>query len=423
MVRVYRARVFHDVLDPPPPDRRFVVPLGVLLGGSLLAALRLPGLGVGLSNLLIAAAGLTLLGLHRDDLWRCRRRLAPPVLAAVGVWVWSWVAALTGPLPEVALRSSAKGAVYGLALLGALALFASPRRRPAAVGGVLAFLVVLALFGVVEAAFPQSLPFLLLRTDDSLSITPRVASLLPWPNQFGVAMVLALVLVEDLARRGLLGPRAAWALRLLLLVQVAQSGSRNAWLVLAATLTMLALGRVTPGRRAAGLAALFAAVAVTLPVPARQLGLHRGSWLPAANLLIAEPRGWSPSLSPIGMSASLRSKLWREAAAEIRRHPVSGLGPNVFQAVVGPRVMGEPGFNAHNLVLEAWVALGTVGLGLVGIAVALALACRPPGRGAGGLPLAVLLLAQVMDCFTHDPTMVVLMVLSGAAAWFREASP
>jgi O-antigen ligase len=240
---------------------------------------------------------------------------------------------------------------------------------------------------------------------------------MPWPNQFGVAMVVGLALVELLASREALRPGGAWAVRALLLVQVAQSGSRNAWLVLAATLAALVARKVTPPRRVVALGALFAAVVLTLPVPARQLGLRQGSWLPAANRLISEPRGWSPSLSPVEMSLSLRSKLWREAAAEIRRHPVAGLGPNVFQATAGRRVMGEGGFNAHSLALEAWVALGTVGLGLLGVATALAWVARGVGSGAGGLPLAVLLLAQVLDCFTHDPTMVVLMVLAGAAVW------
>ena len=411
------------MLQLPLLDRRFVVPLGVMLGGSLLAAIRLPGLDVGLSNLLIAAGGLALAVLYRTDLWRCRRRAQPAVLAILGVWAWSWVSALDGPLPAVGLRSTAKGAVYGLAALGALAVLASPVRRPPVARAVLGFLILLALGGVVEAAFPESLPFALLRSDDSLSITPRVASLMPWPNQFGVAMVVALVLLEMLVRRGECGPRTAWALRGLLLTQIAQSGSRNAWLVLAATLLLLVLARVAPARRTAVVAAVFVVVVLTLPVPARQLGLRHGSWLPAANRLISAPLGWSPSLSPAGMSASLRSKLWREAVVEIRQRPLAGLGLNVFQATAGSRVMGERGFNTHNLVLEAWVALGTVGLGLLGVTVWLVWTTRRPGIARTGLPLAVLLLGQGIDCFTHDPTMVVLMVLAGSAAWHGTGRP
>ena len=406
-----------------PAERLYRVPLAVLLGGSLLAAIRVPGLGIGLSNLLIAGAGLTLLWLYHADLGQHQHRLLPPVLAGLAVWLWSFVSALAGPMPEIGLRSTVKGAFYALALAGGLALFAAPARVSGALRIVLGFLLVLAGFGVVEAIFPESLPFQLLRSEDSLSITPRVASLLPWPNQFGVAMVLGLVVVELLALRLAIGPGVAWGSRLLLLVQVGQSGSRNSWLLLGAVLLLLVLLRTTPWRRAVVLGAVFAAVVVTLPVPARQLGLRQGSWLPAANRLIETPAGWSTSLAHAGLSLNLRLQLWRETVAEIRHHPVAGLGPNVFQAYAGPRVMHELGFNTHNLLLEVWVGLGTVGLLLLASAVTLAVRSRPLGDGVGGLPLAVLLLAQVLDCFTHDPTVVVLMALFAGAAWSRPQPP
>jgi O-antigen ligase len=394
-----------------------------LLGGSLLAAIRVPGLGIGLSNLLIAAAGLALLWLYRADLRQHHRRLLPPLLAGLAVWLWSFVAALAGPMPEIGLRSAVKGAFYALALGGALALFAAPARVTGALRMVLGFLLLLAGFGVVEAIFPESWPFLLLRSEDSLSITPRVASLLPWPNQFGAVMVLGLVVLELLAARRAIRPGLAWGSRLLLLVQVGQSGSRNSWLLLGAALLLLVVLRSTPWRRAVVLGAVFAVIVVTLPVPARQLGLRQGSWLPAANQMIETPGGWSPSLAPAGLSLSLRSQLWREAVAEIRQHPVAGLGSNVFQAYAGPRVMHEFGFNTHNLLLEVWVGLGTVGLLLVAIAAVVAVRSRLRGDGLGGLPLAVLLLAQVLDCFTHDPTVVVLMALLAGAAWSRPQAP
>lgn len=407
----------------PPAERLYRVPLAVLLGGSLLAAARVPGLGIGVSNLLIAGAGGTLLWLYRADLRQHRRRLVPPLLAGLVVWLWSFVSALAGPMPELGLRSTIKGGFYALALGGALALFAAPARVTGALRMVLGFLLVLAGFGVVEAIFPESLLFLLLRSEDSLSIAPRVASLLPWPNQFGAVMVLGLVVLELVAARRAIGSGLAWGSRLLLLVQVAQSGSRNSWLLLGAALLLLVVLRTTPWRRAVVLGAVFAIIVVTLPVPARQLGLRQGSWLPAANQMIETPGGWTPSLAPAGLSLSLRSKLWREAVGEIRQHPVAGLGSNVFQAYAGPRVMRELGFNTHNLLLEVWVGLGTVGLLLVAIAGVVALRSRPRGEGVGGLPLAILLLAQVLDCFTHDPTVVVLMVLFAGAAWSRPQPP
>jgi O-antigen ligase len=307
--------------------------------------------------------------------------------------------------------------------MGWFAVLASPKRVPAVARLVLGFLVALGLFGVLESAFPESIPFAILRSDDSLSITPRVASLMPWPNQYGVAMIVGLALVEILVGcRGLAG-RPAWPVRVLLLSQIAQSGSRNAWLVLTATVALLVVRRITPWRRAVILAALFAGIVLTLPVPARQLGLRHGSWLPPANQMIDEPLGWSPSLSPVGLSVDLRSQLWSEAVTAIERHPITGLGPNVFQATAGLRVMNETGFNTHDLLLELWVGIGTVGLILIGLAVVLAWRVRPPGAVVTGVPLAVMLLGQVFDCYTHDPTMVVLMALATAAVWSGTGDP
>lgn len=401
--------------DPATPGVTWwqVIALWILFFGSLMAAVKIPGTQIGLSNLCIAGASSVLLvGLRREALavvWQFRSATVIGTLA----WAWIGFAALAGPLVQVASRAWVKGLVY---LVAGLALVALARRDGRGLRlTVLWFLVALAIGGVAESAWPANPLLELLRSESSLSITPRVASLMPWPNQYGVAMVFAMVLLEGLVRANW-GRVTPWLLRVLVLSQVAQSGSRNAWLVFAAALVGLVVARTVPPRRAAIVALLFVAIGVTLPVPARQAGIRTGSWLEPANSLIHEPQGWSPALSPAHQSASLRSKLWRQAADVIRDRPVMGVGPAVFQATRGVEVMGRPGFNTHNLVLEILVSGGVGALVLSVLAAGLVVVGVPPPRLPSAMPLVVVLGGQILDCFLHDPTFVVL----GAAAigWF-----
>jgi O-antigen ligase len=385
----------------------------LMLAGSLGAALRIPGLGIGLALPMIGGVSLLLLVPRWDDALRLLRLQRVAVWCAVATWAWLAVAAALSPRPLVAWEAWLKIGIFGLAGVAVAAVCADRNRRRVVVDTVLVFLTLLALFGIAEAVWPQNLMLQVLRSESSLSITPRVASLLPWPNQFGVLMVFALAVLE--VRRPELRSRAVmWALRVLFLSQVAQSGSRNAWLVLGGALVVLVAFRIAPAKRAALLVLVFVVIGLTLPVPARQAGLRRGSWLPPANRIIHEPRGWSPSLSPAEQSFSLRSKLWREARSTIARHPLTGIGPGVFQATGGVEVMGREGFNTHNLGLEIGAAGGAVGVVLAGATVLLLVLGAPRPRRRWVAPLLVLGGGQVLDCFLHDPTFSVLLAVSVA---------
>jgi O-antigen ligase len=274
-----------------------------------------------------------------------------------------------------------------------------------------AFLLVLACIGIIEVIFPQSAFFAAFRTEGSLSIYPRVASLLGWPNQFGVLMAVGVVLTELLRRRGFIERRFGLLCTFVFLTQVAQSGSRNAWLTLVGALFWMAARRMLPAKRAAALGALFIAIVLILPVSARQTGLWDLPWAPDR----FDDQPWTPSLSHPSLSLSLRTRLWREAAREIRNHPVSGLGLEVFEIEVGPRVMGRRGFNAHNLALNI-----TAELGFVGLAFALAIGVqlfrsRSRDSDAAEAALVTMLGGQMLDCFVHDATFMSLLYFFAAS--------
>lgn len=379
----------------------------------------MPVFAVGFSNLLIPLSALGIVLLYRDSIPLVLARQKPLLVALLVFSGWTLAASLLGEMPATSSYYWFKYNLLGLALPAFLLLVAQKDRLWTATRVVHAFLLGLALIGVIEVIFPQSALFAAFRTEGSLSIYPRVASLLGWPNQFGVLMAVGVVLTELLQRRGLVERWAGFFCTGIFLTQVAQSGSRNAWLTLLGALFWMAVRRMLPVRRAAALGAIFTAIVLILPVSARQTGLWDFTWSP--DRFETEP--WTPSLSHPSLSLSLRTQLWSEAVVEIRNHPVKGLGLEVFEIDVGPRVMGRRGFNAHNLALNI-----TAELGFVGLALALAVGWRlfrfrSPDTAVAEAVLVTMLGGQVIDCFVHDATFMSLFYFFAASIVWQGSEP
>ena len=392
---------------------------GLLLAGSLCVEVKLPVVGVGLSNLVVPAAAIAIIVLFRRSIADVWPRQKGPVTALLVFSAWALVASLFGEMPRTSVYYWVKFNLLGLAVPAFLLLVADDRRRWFATRFAHGFLLGLAALGVVETFFPESALFALFRTDGSLSITPRVASLLGWPNQFGVLMAVGIVLTELLGRRGFFGPRLGWLCIAVFLTQAAQSGSRNSWLTLLGALVWMAARRMVPARRAAGVGALFIVIVLMLPVSARQTGLWDHSWSPAR----FDDQPWTPSLSSPGLSLSLRTQLWREAVLEIRDHPVAGLGLEVYEIEVGPRVMGRRGFNAHNLALNVAAELGLVGLALAFVVGVQFVRSRSPDTDLAEAALVTMLGGQILDCFVHDATFMSLLYFFAAAFVWQGRDP
>lgn len=389
--------------------------LALLLAATLTNECKLPMLGIGWPNLALPGLGVLLLGCMPDARDALRRRRWP-LLAAAVLLAWALVASALSPYPGTALHFWVKSLLHVPLLAACLAWMADAARARQAARVLLGFLVVLALFGLLESLWPAAAPFRALRSAGSLSIQPRVAGLLPWPNQYGILMVLAFVLACELRARDALSGRLAAGVGLLVLSQVAQSGSRNAWVVQVAAFALLVLRRRLRGWQAGTWPAVFALLLVLLPVSALQLGL--GARHPLAAALLPARYSGHALADPL-QSLSLRSKLWRGAVAELRARPLTGLGPGGFGTHVAPRLLARYGLNTHNLALELAVALGLVGLALAGLAL---VTLWRPGPGPAGpalteLAWVLLLMSQGADCFVYDPTCVTVgLLLAGGVA-------
>ena len=395
----------------------------ILLVASVASAVRVPYLDGGLPNLALPIASVALVLSVRPAPRPFLRRHGS-LLAAVGALVaWTWLSAAASPRPDTALRMALKSTLYAGAFVAFVVRFEDERRSARSQRAILVFLAGLALLGVVESALPDAGLFRLFRTERSLSIQPRVSSILPWPNPYGVLMVAGVALSEGMAAAKLLTARTSLLASLLFLTQVAQSGSRNAWGVAALLLVAVCVraSRERRGGRPALLAAFFAAGLVLLPVAAYQLRIERSS--PVARALLPDRYVGTSSLADPMLSLSLRGRIWRLAFVCVSYQPFLGLGPGVFTKLATPTVMeGRTGFNAHNLPLELAVDVGIPGL-LLGL---LALAALRPARWLSrpaGTAVAALLAGQLLDCFLYEPaTMIVMLALAASLAVPRDGA-
>jgi len=392
---------------------------GLLLVLSVSSAVRVPYLDGGLPNLALPLASAALVLAARPEPRAFLRRHAL-LLAAVGALLaWTWLSAAASRRPDTALRMAFKSSLYAGAFVAFVARFEEEGRAARSLRAILVFLAGLALLGVAESAFPDAGLFRFFRTGQSLAIQPRISSILPWPNPYGILMVAGVALSEGMAAARLLAPRVAFLASLLFLTQVAQSGSRNAWVVMGLVLVFAALRAVRESRerRTALLAAFFAVGLFLLPVAAYQLRIERSS--PVARALLQERYIGTSSLADPMLSLSLRGKIWRLALVCVSYQPVLGLGPGVFTKFATPTVMaGRDGFNAHNLPLELAVDVGLPGL-LLGL---LAVAALRPARWLSrpsGTALVAILAGQLLDCFLYEPATVVVMLALAASLAVR----
>jgi len=378
-----------------------------LFAAATLVQIRLPVIDRSANNLVAPLFALCLAWCARDTAVGALRRHARLLTATVLLYGWAWLSALNGVSPALSLRIAGRYGghvfVFGcfLVLLQRRAVWCRAQRT------IHAVLVALGILGVIEYWFPV-FPFVQVR--GQLILYPRVASLLLWPNQFGVLMAIAVAFGAALRREGRLATWADNATQLVFLLALALSGSRNGWGTFAALLVASAAMRVMSVRRAVGLGLSLLLLVLSFPVPRAQLGLRE---LPLPQATLAPP-DLSHTNTP-AQTLAPRLVLWRAAIVEIRRHPVSGLGPEVFATTIGPRITGQVGINTHNLPLNLATDLGLVGLLLAGVWLTLLLGVGDLRRWTTSLPLLGLGLGQIVDCFTYDYTFIVVGLFFAAS--------
>ena len=336
-------------------------------------------------------------------LW-CGPPRLPPVrwLAAAAVFALAGVAAaVLADYPKFALRDLRTVILEPAAFFVVLASVLQNRndvRRllTALVGGAaLAALVALVLipFGaVVTDVFP-----------------PRVRGTFGSPNNLALvlerAAPLALALALAVGVGGSTGQPGRWGLRRAL-------GTRSLWLLV---LALLGTVLILTWSRGAWLGALLGMAVAARPLwararPGRRLaaiGLPLAALVAVVLITGVERIG---QLLRIGDSGAVsRLAVWDAAWRMARDNWLFGVGPDNFlthyREYMRPEAWREPNIShPHNLLLDAWISLGVIGL--VALAAVLALYWRDWARsrrdGAGGSdPLAFGLAGAMAAALTH----------------------
>jgi O-antigen ligase len=289
---------------------------------------------------------------------------------------------------------------------------------------VLRFLLLLALFGIVEYFSHDLMFFHLVRSSASLQYYPRISSIMQGPNQFGVLMSIGVLLALILYRKKAISTIEFYFSILLFIMMISLAASRNGWLVFLSGVSFALLYRIIKLRGAIFIVSLLSFFILFFPVPTKQLGVRESSVFPLINLLsektikgkglVTAEKEFTPSFykevitSYLGITPidTMRSRflLWKAAINEIIKKPITGVGIQVFEKHIAVQLLKQRGLNTHNLILNILVELGIPGLLLVLILTYSLLKRTDLYSPIIGIPVIMIFSAQIFDFFIYDFT-------------------
>ncbi|MHB8093916.1 MAG: O-antigen ligase family protein [Candidatus Aminicenantales bacterium] len=393
-------------------DRVEIALFILMLGSFLLRGMKDPWIGKSIANILPAFWAAGMIWMERRSFRKPSRRLLGVMSSGVVLVAWCLFCSAQSAFPRTGLFQSAKYAVSILVFWGAYSL--SPRIHPACEKAVLRFLLVLGFLGLLELFFPAGPVWSILRGEGIAGLHPRISSVFLWPNQFGVIMGMAAAWTGyHYARNAEPGPFGRflfWTMTVVGLWGLGQTGSRNAWACFLLASILFASSRGGSWRPAFVQGGVFLMIIAVFPIPYIQMGLLRTGILPALGVSHAASGDRRPlaglnavgNISLMEISTANRLRLFGRAWSDMRRRPLCGLGPGAFSESSGKEVLGDRGYNPHNIFLTAGAETGFPGLLLTILFFGgIALAGR---RGPNAFLLAggVMLAAQMIDCFVYD---------------------
>jgi O-antigen ligase len=379
----------------------------LLLCSSLLVYLKIPYIGYGLNNFLLPCFALLLVALnlqHFNEAFRCHRQA---LFFLFLFYVWMWVSALFSDFQGIALKYSIKYSIHFIVLVSFLILTYKKRDPFSYYRWILRFLILLAVFGIVEYLFHDLWFFPLLRSPRSLDVYPRISSLLQWPNQLGILMGVGIPLGLLLHKDKSISDLEFYFGLFLLTIVISLAASRNAWLILLLGIFLAWLWRVITLRKGLSIIIFLFFCVLFFPIATHQLGIRGSKLLPLSKHVPGKIRVVDlnkPALFTPRETSTSRLVLWKAAIHEISKRPVTGVGIEVFEKIIGKRIRKEEGYHTHNLFLNILVELGIPGLLLFLVFIYSLLKRADLYRPIIGIPLIMVFAAQLVDFFMHDFT-------------------
>ncbi len=382
----------------------------LLLFSSLFVHVKLPGLGYGVYNLLLPLCAILLVALNLGQCKETLRYHRQALFFLFLFYIWMWVSALFSNFHGIAFTYSVKYSIHFIVLVAFLILTHNKREPFSYYRWILRFLILLAVFGIVEYLFHDLWFFPLFRSPHSLDVYPRISSLMQWPNQLGVLMGIGILLGLILRKEKFISTFEFYLGLFLFTIVIALAASRNSWLLLPAGIFLAWLYKVITLRKGFFIVGFLVFCILFFPVSTHQLGIRGSKVVPLEkhlrkkSLVVVVEKLKSPAFFTPRRTSTSRFVLWKAALMKIRKRPITGVGIEVFEKIIGKRIRKEEGYHTHNLFLNLLVELGIPGLLLFLVFIYSLLKRADLYCPIIGIPLIMIFASQMVDFFMHDFT-------------------
>ena len=347
------------------------------------------------------------------------------VLIAIGLlYGWIWICMFFSDFPTTALTYTLKYTSYFLIFIAFLRLnFTHLKNIKYYRLTLLALIQIIAILGCVEIVFPKMWIFRLLKYP---SFHPQIGSILQNPNQFGVLMAIGATLTLILYQKKIISTIYCYISEVLLIISIAISTSRNAWLVFILGLLLLKQIKIINNVKFVSVSLLLIICILLYPAANYKLGFINPNILPRFELLnqnfsnpssletkipnpqttvnlVSQQNSIDTEISNPQTTALSRLALWKAAIIAMTKQPITGIGLGVFAEHIGTQVFGVKGFHAHNIFLNIGAELGLPGLLMFsGFVFKIASGLKPSNFVT--VPILLFLASQMFDFFIEDYT-------------------
>jgi O-antigen ligase len=365
-------------------------------------------------TVLVAALAIWLVAGVRDPFWRPRTALAPAILAGLAALSISDVAS---EQPRLGADYVAYAVLLAAGYLLLQRLFAHPFFGPRL--GMLSVLLCVGVSAIYVAAVVNA--WIALWSSLGRIVTPPLRpfqAFLVYGNPNPIATVIVLLWVASVVHIGVATRRArlaVGALSLLVAIAVFLTGSRGAWVSVAAASAVVALAWLASAWRGGAAATGLRSVAAAVRSPRARIGVLAAVIVVGILLVVLSP-GIIRRLTDNPTDARL--VFLTTSVRMFESKPLTGVGPGMWVVdrlrFIDPAAGDQYVPHAHNIVSQTLAELGLLGIaaGLV-LAAALALLVIRGMRSSnpltrrlawGGLFASIYFLgAQMTDFFANLP--------------------
>lgn len=391
----------------------------LLLFSSLLSRLKIPYTNLSVNYLFFSLLALILFILNFNSFNKAILDNKKTLVLLGILYIWIWLCALFSNFPSTAVKYTAISSIYFVLFIVFLGI--TYKNKDKLSYWILAFrlLIFIAVLGIIQFFYPGLLLFKVL-TYKLDSFYPRISSLMQWPNQFAVVMVIGVSLAIILYKNRAIAKLEFYLSLVLFLADISIAVSRNGWLMLFLVICLLWIYRKIKIKETIIIMCIWIFCMLFFPVPTYRLGIKNSNVFPLMNTIIhiggVEPeitiKNPTVKVAAVASDPSDRINLAKEAIGYIIKRPFTGVGLGVFaEHIQSSHSWGGKGVHTHNLVLNILVELGIPGFILSLTFLWSLLKKAKLNKAIISIPVIIIFASQITDYFMlHDSTFTVLAV-------------